>query len=282
MKLAPKRRYSQNFLTDHSIARKIVASLSIDEQDVVVEIGPGKGALTRWLCASKAHRVIAVDVDERSLAFIRQQEWYDADRIALMNKDILLMSITDITMQFPGKVIRVIGNIPYGITTSILFWLFDRRKSIASAVILMQREVARRCAGRPGSKDYGALSVACWFAARTELLFHVSAGSFFPKPEVTSSIVRLTMRTSDPGGVTFDDFMKFTRAAFSQRRKVMSNTLNSWFRQHGIADTMISGGINGIRLKSTRTEQLNPQQLLELYQALISESKPGGIDPLGA
>jgi 16S rRNA (adenine1518-N6/adenine1519-N6)-dimethyltransferase len=181
--------------------------------------------------------------------------------------------------QFPGKGIKVIGNIPYSITTSILFWLFDQRRSITSAVIMMQREVARRCAGKPGSKDYGILSVASWFSAHTELLFHVNAGSFFPKPEVTSSVVRFSMRALDPGRVSFDDFMNFTRAAFSQRRKVMSNTLNSWLHQHGISDIDISGEINGINLKVARTEQLTPEQILNLYQTLIGASAQGGIQP---
>jgi 16S rRNA (adenine1518-N6/adenine1519-N6)-dimethyltransferase len=279
MKLAPKRRYSQNFLTDQKIALKIVASLSIDEHDVVVEIGPGKGALTRWLCASETYKVLAVDVDERSLAFVAHQDWFDTDRIKLINNDILSLSMTDIALQFPGKRIKVIGNIPYSITSSILFWLFDQRRSITSAVIMMQREVARRCAGKPGSKDYGILSVAAWFAARTEVLFHVNAGSFFPKPEVTSSVVRFTMRTSDPGWASFDDFMNFTRAAFGQRRKVMSNTLNSWLQQHGITDEILSGEVNGISLKMARTEQLTPEQILSLYQTLIGASMGRGRQP---
>lgn len=265
MSIAPKKHLSQNFLTDQGIARKIVEALPIDPASEVLEIGPGTGALTRWLAASTARRIVAVDIDSRAIAHCKEQPWSANNRVEFVQADVRSISPVAYFDHPPGL---LLGNLPYGISSDLLFWILENRTYVSSAVIMLQREVARRLVAKPGSKDYGILSVAIWHGAAVETVMHVQPGSFFPKPSVTSSVVRLTMRPAPPVPVEFSAFQTFVRAAFSQRRKVLSNALKSWaaLKNRYLTDTIIP-------LDKTRAEELQPEELAHLFQRLSVQKK---------
>lgn len=267
---APKRQFSQNFLTDPKTADKIVASLDAVAGDCVLEIGPGTGVLTQRLVKTGA-RLVGVDIDARSIEHVRMQEWAKSPLLTLLLADVLTLDVRSVcTGAHNGAAVRkVIGNIPYGITNDILFWLFDQRRQLERAVIMMQREVAQRMVAEPRSKEYGILSVAAWFAAEPKILFHVKPGSFFPKPSVTSSVVLFKFRPTEPVDATMEDFMGFVRAAFSQRRKVMSNSLRTYLQGRVLKDSI--EGI-GVDLSRTRAEELTPLQLFAVYSSIRAQA----------
>ncbi len=256
--LAPKRRFSQNFLTDQRTAQKIAEALQIRDGDHVLEIGPGTGALTKWLARSEASSILAVDLDERAIARVSTEPWVDHKRMVFQLQDVLQVRLAQAFSEVVPGHRCVIGNIPYAITSEILFWLFDQRAEMRTAVIMMQREVARRCVAQHGSKEYGILSIASWYASTPKLLFQVQPGSFFPRPDVTSAVVRFEFRDRSPLDIEFEPFMAFVRAAFSQRRKVLSNALSSWWS--GPASELRTT-VAGVDLSTARAEQLTPQQL---------------------
>lgn len=264
--IAPKRRFSQNFLTDQRTAQKIVAALENKDGDHVLEIGPGTGALTKWLVGSTASSIIAADLDERAIQHLQAEPWVDATKVTFILRDVLSINTEELFSGISAKHRTVIGNIPYAITSEILFWLFEQRSHLRAAVIMMQREVARRCVAEPGTKDYGILTLATWYASEAKLLFNVQPGSFFPRPEVTSSVVRFEFRTTPPLDIEFQVFMGFVRAAFSQRRKVMSNSLSAWWS--GPIDEL-RAEVSGFDLTKTRAEQLTPQQLGSICITLL-------------
>lgn len=264
MSIAPRKHLSQNFLTDQTVARKIVEALPIGPTSEVLEIGPGTGALTRWLATSTAQRIVAVDLDSRAIEHCKQQPWSRNGRVEFIQSDIREVSPSTIITTPPGL---LLGNLPYGISSDLLFWILEHRNAFSSAVIMLQREVARRLAAKPGSKDYGILSVAMWHGATVETVMHVQPGSFFPKPSVTSSVVRLTLRPAPPVAVEFSAFQNFVRAAFSQRRKVLSNALKSWASQRTVLLTN-----SPVPLDKTRAEQLTPEELAYLFLHLTNKN----------
>jgi 16S rRNA (adenine1518-N6/adenine1519-N6)-dimethyltransferase len=263
MSIAPKRQLSQNFLTDQTIAGKIVDSLGITAEDEVLEIGPGTGALTRWIAESSARRIVAVDLDQRAIEHCMAQPWSAKNRVEYIQSDV--RSIDPGTI-FKGKRGLLIGNLPYGISSDLLFWILEHRPHLKSCVIMLQREVARRLVARPGSKDYGILSVAVWQGAQAKILFNVNPGSFFPRPQVVSAVVGLQILENSPVDVDFKTFQVFVRAAFSQRRKVMSNALKAWAGQRRISlvDEVV-------QLEKARTEELLPEQLAHLFLRLTRQ-----------
>ncbi len=275
---APKRQFSQNFLTDPKTADKIVAALDAAAPDCVIEIGPGTGVLTHRLLKTGAH-IVAVDVDQRSIDHIRAEPWAKSPLLHTMLADVLTLDIRSVCgkgheaqgrgREAQGSQVtsasKVIGNIPYAITSDILFWLFEQRSHLERAVIMMQREVAQRLVAEPRTKEYGVLSVAGWFASEPKILFHVKPGSFFPKPSVTSSVVLFKFRQTDPVDASMADFMAFVRGAFSQRRKVLSNSLRTYVQGRSPSDLAASGGVD---LARTRAEELTPMQLFDVFSSI--------------
>jgi 16S rRNA (adenine1518-N6/adenine1519-N6)-dimethyltransferase len=269
---APSRRFSQNFLTDPRTAQRIVDALDIQAGDVVVEIGPGKGVLTERLLRTSARSVVAVDLDARAIAHIRAQDWAATERLRLIQDDILNINLH--SFMHEGSRLLVLGNIPYAITTPILFWLFESRAVITRFVLMMQREVAQRCVAGPRSKEYGILAVASWYAAQARLLFSVAPGAFFPRPSITSAVVRFDVRQSDPVSTPFAQFMDFVRASFSQRRKVLLNALASWSqRVLGQSIRDIGKTTHSYDLGRLRAEELTPAQLHEVLVNLLISGK---------
>lgn len=269
---APRKQFSQNFLTDPRTADKIVQALESGDGDVVLEIGPGTGVLTQRLLRTPAASILAVDLDPRAIEHLRQQPWARDRRLVVREGDALKI---DPSVEWPDVTREhraMIGNIPYSITSDLLFWSLEHHNSTSRVVMMMQREVARRCVAQPRTKEYGVLRVATWLYSEAKILFHVQPGSFFPRPDVTSSVVRFTLRENPAANVDPVAFMAFVRAAFSMRRKVMSNALQDWGRRMNI-DVRTCGDVGGHDLTKTRAEELSPEQLADLYVLLRATTK---------
>jgi 16S rRNA (adenine1518-N6/adenine1519-N6)-dimethyltransferase len=219
IRVKPKQSLGQNFLIDENIARNIVRDLAPGPEDVVVEIGPGNGALTRYL-EQRVRRLIAVEIDGRVVGDLREK----FPDVEIVHGDFLAASLAAWHERF-GRPVRIVGNIPYHLTSEILFKVFDEHDHVADATMMMQKEVARRIVALPGTKAYGILSVAARFYGRPELLFDVSPNCFYPKPKVTSTVLRMTMHHPLPYTVDEALFRTVIRTAFGKRRKTMLNSL---------------------------------------------------------
>ncbi|ACY49476.1 16S rRNA (adenine(1518)-N(6)/adenine(1519)-N(6))-dimethyltransferase RsmA [Rhodothermus marinus] len=214
----PRKRLGQHFLVDPNIARKIVAALQAAPEDPVVEIGPGTGALTGLLLERYPH-LTAIEIDPRAVAELKAR-WPELD---VRQEDVLKVNWAELAEEKGGR-LHVVGNLPYYITSPILFALLDAREALAEAVLMMQREVAERLVAPPGSKTYGILSVAAQLWATPALLFPVSRHVFRPKPRVESAVVRLTFERPLPD-VDPELLRQVIRTAFNQRRKTLRNSL---------------------------------------------------------
>ncbi|HMB93305.1 MAG TPA: 16S rRNA (adenine(1518)-N(6)/adenine(1519)-N(6))-dimethyltransferase RsmA [Rhodothermales bacterium] len=228
--LTPKKSLGQNFLNDPNTVRKIVGSLEAPADAHVVEIGPGTGALTGELLDRFAS-FTALEIDERAVAYLKQE--YPSLDVRQM--DVLEVDWGALAAEKGGP-LHVIGNLPYYITSPILFGLLDNRQHISEAVVMMQLEVAQRLVAEPRTKDYGILSVQVQLHAQPDLLFRVSRNVFYPKPDVTSAVIRLAFDKVPPLPSDVDpDFLReVIRTAFNQRRKTLRNSLSVWTRSHDI------------------------------------------------
>lgn len=223
--LRPKRSLGQNFLRDDNIARNIAAAIAPQPDDVLVEIGPGEGALTRHL-AGLPRLLIAVELDDRIVGPLRER--FAGERVQIVHGDFLETDL-DALAALHHQPLRIAGNIPYNITSPILFHVLDHRAAVKDLTIMVQREVARRLVSVPGTKDYGIPAVFFQLFTDIEVLFDVSPHAFVPAPEVTSSVVRLRMLPA-PRFATEDEafFRAMVRAVFGKRRKTLRNTLKSF------------------------------------------------------
>lgn len=214
----PKKSLGQNFLTDQHYAEKIIAAIPDDLP--VMEIGPGKGVLTKYL-VKKCPRYIGIELDRDLYGFLAK--YFVGEQIHFMNNDILK---TDINSLFENTEFNVVGNIPYNITTPIIFHLLENAKQISHIVLMVQKEVADRITAKPGNKIYGVLSIMTQFIAETEFLFKVPAGAFFPIPKVESAVIKLKKRTwAEQRPVSPEFFKEIVRKAFQQRRKMLRSSL---------------------------------------------------------
>ena len=222
-----QKRFGQNFLIDTHILEKIVDEAGIDEDDCVLEIGPGIGTMTQYLC-ERAGRVIAVEID-KALIPILNDTLSSYNNVTIINEDILKVDITKLCNEYNnGRPIKVVANLPYYITTPIIMGLFESGCPLESITIMVQKEVADRMKCGPGSKDYGALSLAVQFYSSPEIVAYVSPESFIPKPGVGSAVIRLTRYEKPPVEVDDEKYMfALIRAAFNMRRKTMVNSLMS-------------------------------------------------------
>lgn len=217
----PRKALGQNFLQDMNVARKIVEAIAPATDQTVLEIGPGEGVLTA-LIAPRVGRLIAVELDARAIPGLKSL--VTERPIEVINGDILTVDFAPLLGS--GKRLRVVGNIPYNITSPILFRILDQRGVVEDASLLMQREVARRLAAPHGNKEYGILSVFCQLYADVMVLFDVSPNVFFPKPEVTSSLVQLRMLSAPRFPVKDETFFRsMVRAVFGKRRKTLRASL---------------------------------------------------------
>ena len=248
--ISPKKHLGQNFLQDDNIIRKIVASLELHPDDIVIEIGPGPGALTGVL--ADACRLTAIEVDHRAVEQLRAQF---GDRVDVREADILDVNARTLAVERGGS-FRVVGNIPYYITSDILFWVLDQRDVVRDATLMMQEEVADRLVARPRTKAYGILSVFAQHYTVPRRMFGVSRSCFYPRPEVDSAVVRLDIRRSVPD---VDDtlFRTIVRGTFGKRRKTIRNGLG----YSGVAKEIIAdlGPV-----ADQRPEELTPEEFVVL------------------
>ena len=217
MSFKTKKSLGQHFLTDNNIIAKILKAVNASEGDRIIEIGPGTGALTKWLVQSH-NDVHAIEVDDRAVEVLRTE----LEGLTIHQKDVLKVNWEEL-ISTTGKT-YIIGNLPYYITSPILFSLLDSRQYFSEAILMMQKEVAQRLVASPSSKDYGILSVQTQLMSTPELLFDVSPNSFSPPPKVMSSVIKLTF--DKPAMKCSDKMLKsVVRTAFNQRRKKLSNSL---------------------------------------------------------
>lgn len=222
-----QKKFGQNFLIDTRVLEKIIVAAGVTEDDCVLEIGPGIGTMTQYL-AEHARHVIAVEIDT-NLIPILEETLKDYGNITVINNDILKVDINKLTEDYnDGRPIKVVANLPYYITTPIIMGLFEGGVPIDNITVMVQKEVAERMQVGPGSKDYGALSLAVQYYADAYIVANVPPNCFIPRPGVGSAVIRLTRHKEPP--VEVDDpklMFKLIRASFNQRRKTLQNGLNN-------------------------------------------------------
>ena len=222
-----QKKFGQNFLIDQGIVEKIVREAGVTKDDFVLEIGPGIGTMTQILCEN-AREVAAVEID-RKLIPILNDTLSEYDNVTIINDDILKVDINKLAEEKNGgRPIKVVANLPYYITTPIIMGLFESHVPLDSITIMVQKEVADRMQTGPGSKDYGALSLAVQFYAKPEIVVNVPPECFMPRPNVGSAVIRLKRHETRPVDVKDEKLMfRIIRASFNQRRKTLANGLNN-------------------------------------------------------
>lgn len=222
-----QKKFGQNFLIDPHVLEKIIEASGIAKDDFVLEIGPGIGTMTQYLC-ERARAVVAVEID-KNLIPILGDTLEEYNNVTVINEDILKVDIKRLAEEKNGgRPIKVVANLPYYITTPIIMGLFESHVPIDSITIMVQKEVADRMQVGPGTKDYGALSLAVQYYAKPEIIANVPPNCFIPRPNVGSAVIRLTRHAEAPVQVDDEKLMfRIIRASFNQRRKTLANGLNN-------------------------------------------------------
>ena len=222
-----QKKFGQNFLIDAHVLDKIIAAAGVTADDMVLEIGPGIGTMTQYL-AERARQVTAVEIDTNLIPILKET-LSDYDNVTVINEDILKVDIKKLAEEYnAGKPIKVVANLPYYITTPIIMGLFESGVPIDNITVMVQKEVADRMQVGPGSKDYGALSLAVQYYAEPYIVANVPPNCFIPRPNVGSAVIRLTRHQTPPVEVKDRELMfKLIRASFNQRRKTLLNGLNN-------------------------------------------------------
>lgn len=222
-----QKKFGQNFLIDSNILENIISAAGITKNDFVLEIGPGIGTMTQYLCET-ARQVVAVEIDKMLIPILRDT-LSEYNNVEVINKDVLKVDIKSLAEEKNnGKPIKVVANLPYYITTPIIMGLFESGVPIESITIMVQKEVADRMQTGPGSKDYGALSLAVQYYAEAQVVLNVSSNCFMPRPNVDSAVIKLT-KHKIPAVEVLDEALlfKLIRASFNQRRKTLVNGLKN-------------------------------------------------------
>ena len=243
-----QKKYGQNFLIDTHVLDKIMRAADITKDDLVLEIGPGIGTLTQYLCEN-AREVVAVEIDRMLIPILKDDTLAAYDNVEVVNEDILKYDIASLVKdRNEGKPIKVVANLPYYITTPIVMSLLERDLPIKSVTVMVQKEVAERMQAAPGTKDYGALSLAVQSRADTYIAANVPPNCFMPRPQVGSCVIRLTKKAEPPVNVKSPELMfKLIRAAFNQRRKTLLNAIANYselaFSKEEILNALQAAGI---------------------------------------
>ena len=260
--LSPNKKLGQNFLIDENVVRKIIL-FSQTEGKEVIEIGAGPGTLTIYL-AKTAQKVFAVEIDKKILNVLKEV-CQNLSNVQIVNSDFLELNVKNLTK---GNKIYVVGNLPYYVTSQILFKLFEERECIEKFTIMVQKEVAQRLLAKPGTKEYGNLTVAMNFYCEIEDYFYVSKNVFYPKPEVDSTVLRARFKIEKPN-IDEKKFFKIVHACFSTRRKTILNALSN---QLDIAKDELKKIIHMAGLdENLRAEDLSLDDYIRLYKCFEEE-----------
>ncbi len=259
-----QKKFGQNFLIDQHVLEKIIRAAGVKEDDMVLEIGPGIGTMTQYL-AENAGKVVAVEID-KNLIPILKETLAGYDNVTVINEDILKLDIKALAQEYnQGRPIKVVANLPYYITTPIIMGLFESGVPIDNITVMVQKEVADRMQAGPGTKDYGALSLAVQYYAEPYIAANVPPNCFIPRPNVGSAVIRLT-RHDKPPVETADPSLMFDliRASFNQRRKTLQNGLNN-AQNLSFTKEQIGAAIESMGLPATvRGEALTLEQFAGL------------------
>lgn len=266
-----QKKFGQNFLIDPHVLHKIIKAAGVTKDDCVLEIGPGIGTMTQYL-ADQARHVVAVEID-KNLMPILEETLREYENITVINEDILKMDIHRLAEDYNGsRPIKVVANLPYYITTPIIMGLFESHVPIDNITVMVQREVADRMQAEPGTKDYGALSLAVQYYAKAYIAANVPPNCFIPRPGVGSAVIRLTRHEKPPVEAKDPDLMfRLIRASFNQRRKTLQNGLNN-SPDVPYSREVIAAAIESLSLPPTvRGETLTLEQFAQLSDCLSSQ-----------
>ncbi len=267
-----QKKFGQNFLIDTHVLEKIIASAQITKDDLVLEIGPGIGTMTQYLCES-AREVIAVEIDKNLIPILENDTLSIYNNFTIINQDILKVDINKIVQERNnGKPIKVVANLPYYITTPIIMGLFEAHVPIENITVMVQKEVADRMQSGPGNKNYGALSLAVQFYADPYIVANVPPNCFMPRPNVGSAVIRLTLHEDAPVKVKDERLMfRLIRASFNQRRKTLVNGLNN-SPEISLPKEVILDSIKELGVSETiRGEALSLQQFATLSDIIYTK-----------
>ena len=268
-----QKKFGQNFLIDEFVVEKIVRDAGVTKDDFVLEIGPGIGTMTQILCEN-AREVVAVEIDDKLIPILTEDtlSWYD--NVTVIHEDILKLDIVKLANERNGgKPIKVVANLPYYITTPIIMGLFESHVPLDSITIMVQKEVADRMQVGPGTKDYGALSLAVQYYAKPQILLNVPASCFMPRPNVDSAVIQLTRYEKPPVEVADEHLMfRLIRASFNQRRKTMTNSVGN-SPELSVSKEQMAAALEKCGLSATvRGEALTLAQFAELANVLSEDT----------
>lgn len=266
-----QKKFGQNFLIDTHVLDKIIAAAGVSKDDCVLEIGPGIGTMTQYLAENAGH-VIAVEIDSNLIPILKET-LAEYENVTVIHGDILKVDVTELTKEYnQGRPIKVVANLPYYITTPIIMGLFEGNVPIDNITVMVQKEVADRMQVGPGSKDYGALSLAVQYYAQPYIVANVPPNCFMPRPNVGSAVIRLTKHKEPPVKAENPELMfKLIRASFNQRRKTLQNGLNNSpeipYTKEQIAQAIEHLGL----LPAVRGEALDLKQFAALSNYLAGQ-----------
>jgi len=268
-----QKKFGQNFLIDENVVEKIVRDAGVTKDDFVLEIGPGIGTMTQILCEN-AREVVAVEIDDKLIPILTEDtlSWYD--NVTVIHEDILKLDIVKLANERNGgKPIKVVANLPYYITTPIIMGLFESHVPLDSITIMVQKEVADRMQVGPGTKDYGALSLAVQYYAKPQIILNVPASCFMPRPNVDSAVIQLTRYEKPPVEVKDEHLMfRLIRASFNQRRKTMTNSVGN-SPELSESKEQMAAALEKCGLSATvRGEALTLAQFAELANVLSEDT----------
>jgi len=273
-----QKKFGQNFLIDSHVLEKIIAGAGVTKEDFVLEIGPGIGTMTQYL-AEAAREVCAVEIDKNLLPILKET-LAGYDNVTVINEDILKMDLVALAEEKnQGRPVKVVANLPYYITTPIIMGLFEKHVPLQNLTVMVQKEVADRMRVGPGTKDYGALSLAVQYYAEPYIVANVPCNCFMPRPNVDSAVIRLTRHEKPPVTVGDEALMfKLIRAAFNQRRKTLVNAVSNAAELH-FTKEQIQKALDRTGLQTTiRGEAMDLAQYAALTDALSEAERKGYND----
>lgn len=269
--LTPKKSLGQHFLLHPHQARRIVAALGLSAHEVVVEIGPGLGALT-VLLAEAAREVVALEVDQALADYLEQEVFAAAAPVRIVREDVLRFDFAAFRRE-AGLPLKVVGNLPYHITSPLLFKLMEDKAALALAVLMVQEEVGDRLLARPGGKDYGILSVMAQYHFRLSLLFSLGPGNFYPPPRVNSVVLKLQPAAPEPRALDEQLLSRVVKTAFAQRRKTLKNTLAAQGPAFGLTAADLCGLLQTLGINpGRRAETLTVAQFVEISNSICRKA----------